>query len=75
MKLVDDWKCCWRWVSVNCMILAASLQGAWATVPEYLRDRVPSWTVAVSTVALLILGVMGRLIKQPGTKPQKKKKR
>lgn len=64
INLVDDWRKAWKWFSVNCMVLAASIQGAWIYIPEDLRNSIPKEIVSGITLALLILGVIGRLIKQ-----------
>ncbi len=63
-KLVEDWKQCWRWLSVNCMVLAGAVQGAWIYIPEDLRRSMPENLVTGITMGLLVLGVMGRLVKQ-----------
>ena len=64
--LVNDWKRSWRWFSMNCMTLAAAIQGAWIYVPDDMRATVPVWLVSAVTIGLLVLGVVGRLIKQKG---------
>jgi hypothetical protein len=64
MKLVDDARRAWRWFSVQCMTLALALQGAWAMVPDDMKTGIPPRAVTVITLALLVLGIAGRLIKQ-----------
>lgn len=68
MKLVEDWKDCYKWMSVNCMVVAGSIQGAWVYIPDDLRASVPQKLVTAITIGLLALGVIGRLLKQD--KPQ-----
>lgn len=62
--LVHDWKDAWRWISVNCMLLAAAIQGAWVYIPDDLRASMPHGIVEGVTVGLLVLGVIGRVIKK-----------
>ena len=64
MKLVDDWKDAWKWISTNCMVLAATVQGAWISIPDDLKQSVPVWIGSAVTIGLLALGVAGRLLKQ-----------
>lgn len=64
MKLVDDWKDAWKWISVNCMVLAGVVQTAWISIPDDLRSTMPSYIVHALTIGLLLMGVAGRLIKQ-----------
>lgn len=71
MKLVDDWKQAWRWFSVNCMVIAASIQGTWVYIPDDLRAMAPAWLASGATITLLALGVAGRLIYQPHKKKRK----
>lgn len=64
MKLVDDAGKAWRWFSVQAMAWALAIQGAWAAVPDDMKATVPSGLVQWITMALLLLGIVGRLVKQ-----------
>lgn len=64
MKLVENWKQSWKWLSMNCMVLAAAIQGAWVYVPDDLRSQVPNHLMSIVTIVLLVSGVIGRLVKQ-----------
>lgn len=64
MKLVDDWKRAHKWLSVHCMIAAGAVQGAWEFVPMSMKASFPAWGLNALTVALLVLGVAGRLVDQ-----------
>lgn len=64
MKFVEDAKSAWRWFSVQAMTAAAALQGGWLMLPEDLRASVPDNAVKAVTVAILALGIIGRLVKQ-----------
>lgn len=66
MKLVDDWKNAWRWISINCMVIAGALQGAWLYVPEDMRQESPHNLVHAITLILLVCGIFGRIVKQGG---------
>jgi len=64
MKLVDNAKSAWRWISVQAMTAALALQGAWAALPDDMRSSVPANVVQWATFVLLALGIGGRLVKQ-----------
>jgi hypothetical protein len=64
MRMVSEWKRAWRWFSVQAMALAVALQGAWASLPDDMRARLPGGTVAAFTILLLLLGIGGRLVRQ-----------
>ena len=67
MKLVDNWKNCWRWFSTQAMVLAGAIQGAWLFVPDDLRSTIPPHWLQGITIALMCMGVAGRLVKQKDT--------
>jgi hypothetical protein len=62
--LVREWKRAWRWFSVQAMALTLALQGAWMALPEDLKAHVPGWAVTAISLALLALGLFGRLVQQ-----------
>ncbi len=64
IELVEGWRCAHKWVSTNCMVLAGALQGAWLYIPPDMKASVPPKLVAGVTIALLVLGVIGRMFKQ-----------
>lgn len=69
MKLVAGWKRAWRWNSMHAMAAAIALQGAWAAIPDDLKQHVPVALVNGVTIALLVLGIIGRLRDQ-GSAPK-----
>jgi hypothetical protein len=64
MTLVDDARSAWRWISMQSMVVAGAIQGAWLFIPEDLKSSVPPNIVQAVTLALLAFGVAGRLVKQ-----------
>jgi hypothetical protein len=64
IKLIYNWRQCWRMVSVQAMTLAGAIQGAWLFIPEDMKASIPSTVVQWVTLALLGLGVAGRLVQQ-----------
>lgn len=66
MKLVPDAGNWWRWFSIQAMVLASALQGAWLFVPDDLRTGIPEWLAQTITVVILLAGVVGRVVDQGG---------
>ena len=64
MKMVEDWQKAYKWFSVRAMVLASAIQGAWIYIPDDMRATIPHSFVSIATIALLCLGVAGRLIQQ-----------
>ena len=64
MRLVEEWKSAWRWFSLQAMALTMAIQAAWGAMPDDLKRHVPARAVTAASVALLLLGIGGRLVKQ-----------
>lgn len=63
--LVPGWKKSYKWLSMNMMAVAASLQVTWMTLPDDMKSSLPSEWVSGATAFLLAAGMAGRLISQP----------
>ena len=64
MKLIDNARQAWRFFSVQAMALAGAMQGAWLAMPPDLQARIPAEWVDGLTMAILALGIVGRLVDQ-----------
>lgn len=70
LKLVDNWKQWWKFLSVRCALVGVALPQVWAQVPQDQRDAVldlvglKGIASAVSLLFALIVAV--RLIRQSG---------
>lgn len=65
MKLIDNWRESWRMFSVQCFGLAIAIEGTWALLPDDMKESIPdSWVTAI-TIVVLVLGLIGRTVKQP----------
>ena len=67
MKLVENWKDAWKWFSVQAMFASGAILGTWAMLPADLKDNIPDDFVTYCTMAVLALGILGRLV--PQSKP------
>jgi len=71
MKLIDDVKHAWRMFSIQAMTAAGAIQGAWAYLTPDQKAAIGHTTLTGVTIGLLVLGIVGRLVKQdsiPGPK-------
>ena len=64
MRLVPNARKAWRWISMQAMGVAVALQGAWVFIPDDLKARAGDDLANWVTGALLVLGMIGRLVKQ-----------
>lgn len=65
MTFVENARNAWRWFSVQAMALAVALQVTWANLPPEMKASIPPQWVTYGTVALMVLGIVGRLVAQP----------
>ena len=65
MQLIPNWKKAWRMFSVQAMTLATAIQATWPMVPEDMKATLPPQLVHWVSVALLVAGILGRLVTQP----------
>lgn len=64
MNLIQNWRSAWRMVSVQSMAASVLLQSAWTTNQEQIAAVLPAAWVPRITVGLLVIGIVGRLVKQ-----------
>lgn len=75
MKLVQNWKSAWRWFSVHCMALAATLSGFSAIIIAEWADIPPEWqqillnyyphNVVFKIISIIsVAGIIGRFVNQ-----------
>lgn len=64
MKLVDNAKNWYKMFSIQAQIVAGGILGSWSMIPESLKESIPQNVVISVAITLLVLGVIGRLIKQ-----------
>lgn len=64
MQIVEDAKQAWRWFSMQAMVVALAIQGAWEVIPADMKASIPPQYVTYTTLCLLVFGIAGRLVKQ-----------
>lgn len=64
MKIVENWKEGWRWISNLCMTAAAAIHGSWLMMPEDMKSSLDPKTISYISLALMVTGVVGRFIDQ-----------
>lgn len=64
MRFVADWRGAWRWFSLQAMVLSGVVQAAWEALPADLKQYLPHWLGLALSLAFLVLGIGGRLVRQ-----------
>jgi hypothetical protein len=68
MKLVDNAGQAYKWLSVQAMALVVAIEGAWLAIPPDLKARIPETWVDALSMAVLVLGIFGRVVDQGSSK-------
>jgi uncharacterized membrane protein len=55
-----------RSYSQQAQYVALAILGAYGALPDKLQDVLPMWLVLGIACAVLVLGIVGRLVEQPG---------
>lgn len=66
MKLIKNWRRCWRMFSQQAFMAAGALQGTWLMLDGDQRASIPTEWVAALTILIVVLGFIGRLLPQKG---------
>jgi len=64
MKFVDDAKDAWKWFSMKAMAVAATFPIVWDQLPDEYKLLIPSGYMKYIVAAILIGGMVGRLVDQ-----------
>ncbi len=64
MRLVPNARHAWKWISVQAMAVSVAIQAAWMNLPPDMQARIPEAWVDIGTMAVLVLGIIGRLVDQ-----------
>jgi hypothetical protein len=67
MKLIDEWKQCWKWFSVQANTIGAAVSSTYAVMYPQLKGTIPPSYMFGITAAIFVAGVIGRLVKQKGS--------
>lgn len=64
MKLISNWSKFYRMASIWAMTLAGAVQTTWEMLPPDMKSAIPPSVAYGLTMALLIFGIVGRLVVQ-----------
>jgi phosphoribosylformylglycinamidine (FGAM) synthase-like enzyme len=70
MKLINEWRKCWKFFSVQANALGGAITVGYVSLYDKLKDNFPAKYMVAITAAVFILGIIGRLVsQQPKDKP------
>lgn len=67
LKLVEDWKKAYKWLSVQFMALLLVLPEAWQYVPPGVKEALPPHFLSGLSTAIVVAAILGRMIHQGET--------
>ncbi len=67
MNLIDEWRVCYKYMSVQANAIGTALAVGYTSLYDQLKDNFPPRVMAAVTAAVFILGIIGRVVSQ--TKP------
>lgn len=70
MRLVENWKQCWKWFSIHALVISGAIPSTWVWLPPELKASIPPSLMGAITAVIAICGVAARVIDQ--TKPDGK---
>jgi hypothetical protein len=73
MKLVENWRDCWKWFSMWAMsaigFLSLFLPMLWESLDESTKALIPPAYIGYVLFVVSVLGTIGRLIQQKAPQP------
>lgn len=65
MKFIDNAKHWYKMFSLQANALNVAFLGTWSILPNHFQEALPVPVVVSIAIGFLLLGTLGRLIKQP----------
>lgn len=62
LRVIDDWKAGWKWVSTQALAIGAGINGAWVAVPDELKSNLPPKLLAYASLVIFASGLIGRFV-------------
>lgn len=71
IRLIDEWRSCWRWSSVRFIWAAGALELTLLAFPDRISQYVPDRIMHVAATVALVGAFLGRLthVESPNDKP------
>jgi sorbitol-specific phosphotransferase system component IIBC len=64
MKLITNWRKCWKFLSVQLMAVGSGISATYATMYQQLKDTIDPKMMAMITAGVFVAGILGRVISQ-----------
>jgi hypothetical protein len=61
MKLVDNARHAWKWLSTQMLAVTGAMPGVWLTLPAEWRSAIPPTALAIAALVTAAIGIYGRV--------------
>lgn len=68
MKIIENWRQCWKMFSQQANAIGIALCSTYALMYEQLKETIPPQYMTMITLAVFAAGFIGRMIDQPKAK-------
>jgi hypothetical protein len=64
MKLIDNWKEAYRFISVQANVVGTAMLTTYVSMYDKLKDTIDPKLMATVTIAVFVIGTIGRITNQ-----------
>lgn len=64
MKLIDEWRSCWKYLSVQANTLGVAITATYGSMYDQLKEVLPPRYMMIVVIGVFVSGIIGRLIVQ-----------
>lgn len=70
MKLIDEWRSAWKYLSVQANSIGVAISGTYAIMYDQLKENFPPQYMVMVTAAVFVSGIIGRVVSQTPKEPK-----
>ena len=64
MKLITNWRKCWKFLSVQLMAVGSAMSVTYAQLYDKMKDHIPPDKMMYIVLVVFVGGILGRVISQ-----------
>lgn len=61
MRLVDNARHAWKWLSTQMLAVTGAMPGVWLSLPDDWRSAIPPTVLAIAAGVTSVIGIYGRI--------------
>lgn len=64
MKLIEEWRGCWKYLSVQANTIGVAITTTYGAMYDQLKETLPAKYMMLAVGGVFVLGIVGRLVSQ-----------